>query len=116
MTAVAVTKASTPVRLRRVNVERVLSVSAGSTLRFLGISANAACAALGIAGVLIFLLRGTDFHAQRGGQSGVGESVTDPDENMAGYCRAELAAHALEILACLQQASSASAAPLARPD
>jgi hypothetical protein len=54
MTAVAVTKASTPVRLRRVNVERVLSVSAGSTLGFLGISANAACAALGIAGVLIF--------------------------------------------------------------
>ena len=115
MTAVAVTKAGTPVRLRRASVERELCVSAGSTLGF-RISANAACAALGIAGVLIFLPWGADVPAQRGGQGGAGESVTDPDENMAGYCRAELAAHALKSLACLQRASSASAASLARPD
>ena len=114
MTAVAVTKAGTPVRLRSAGVERVLCVSAGSTLGF-GISANAACAALGIAGVPIFLPWRADFHAQRGGQRRAGESVTDPHENMAGYCRAELTAHALESLAGLRQASSASAAPLARP-
>jgi len=60
MTAVAVTKAGTPVRLRSAGVERVLCVSAGSTLGF-GISANAACAALGIAGVPIFCLGGQIF-------------------------------------------------------
>jgi len=44
-----------------------------------------------------------------------GESVTDPDENMAGYRRAELTVHTLEILFYLEQAPFASATHLARP-